>query len=586
MSNNVLWAGYRTDCFVGATSSGVLVSFYISTENKFGCYFGKLKPNTTYTIQRLDTSTRMRIGVSNTDYSTTYTTVDPADYTHTQIIDSNDAHTFTTNANTQYIVVYYTNASETNIRVMLNEGTSILPYEPPTEPMPGAFTITDGINNNYPYIAGVPIPSDTTLTEPYPTWIWRIDEFYNDGYPYLIGLRPPDYHVDPVKQKSYISVYDSKETDFEHNGLRVLSPTICEVTEELNGAYELTLTHPIDNDNNWLYLNEFNIIKTQGQLFRIYKRVKSMTGDNITVYARHIWYDLLANFIEDVRPTLLNGQGAIDWILGKTHEEHNFTGTSDIAELNTAYYMDMSPVLAFLGADNAFITRWGGELYRDNFNFSINTRRGIDNAFNIRYGVDMTDIEETVDYSEFCSTLIAEDNFGNRIKILSSANPSPYNHVKKLIFNYDVNDRTVLQADARAYMDTYNKPSINYTVTFANLKNVDEYKDFIDLQRCEIGDTGIIHNERLGISNVQKIVKKTVDGITGDVISIELGTAKGTITRPKKFTNTMSPQDTTYVLMQQSYTELQENIAKTSPTWKSCKRAWNRLHLVSWKKFK
>ena len=448
------------------------------------------------------------------------------------------------------------------------------------------WLITDGINNNYPYISDVPIPSDTVLTEPYPTWIWRIDEFCNDGYPYLIGLRPPEYHVDPIKQKTYISVFDSKETDFEHNGLRVLSPTMCEITEELNGAYELTLTHPIDTNNNWLYLNEFNIIKTQGQLFRIYKRVKSMTGDSVTVYARHIWYDLLANFVEDARPTLMNGQGAIDWILGKTHEEHNFIGVSDIADISTAYYQNMSPVLAFLGADNAFITRWGGELYRDNFNFSINTRRGKDNAFNIRYGVDMLAIDETVDFSEFCSTLIAEDNFGNRIKIYSPPNPSPYRHVKKLVFNYDINDRTVLQADARAYMDTYNKPSINYTVTFANLKNLDGYKDFINLQRCEIGDTGIIHNERLDISNVQKIVKKTVDGITGDVISVELGTAKGTITRPKKFTNTMSPQDTTYVLMQQTYRELQENIAKTSPTWKSCKWAWNRLHLVSWKKFK
>ena len=454
------------------------------------------------------------------------------------------------------------------------------------------WIITEGINNGYPYLDDVPLPAETVFTEPYPRWIWRIDPFYNDGYPYLIGLRPPEYHVDPpeyhvdpVKQKSYISVYDSKETDFEHNGLRILCPTVCEITEELNGAYELTLTHPIDTDNNWLYLNEFNIIKTQGQLFRIYKRVKSMAGDSVTVYARHIWYDLLANFVEDVRPTLLNGQGAIDWILGKTHEEHNFTGTSDIAELNTAYYMDMSPVMAFLGADNAFITRWGGELYRDNFNFSINTRRGKDNAFNIRYGVDMLDIEETVDYSEFCTTLIAEDNFGNRIKIFSPPNPAPYRHVKKLIFNYDVNDRARLQADARAYMDIHAKPLINYKVTFANLKNLDGYKDFINLQRCELGDTGIIHNERLGISNVQKIVKKTVDGITGDVISIELGTAKGTITRPKKFTNTMSPQDTTYVLMQQVYEQLQLQTAKLYPTWNANNKSWKYFHKASWNDF-
>ena len=126
---------------------------------------------------------------------------------------------------------------------------------------------------------------------------------------------------------------------------------------------------------------------------------------------------------------------------------------------------------------------------------------------------------------------------------------------------------------------------INYKVTFANLKNVDEYKDFINLQRCEIGDTGIIHNERLDISNVQKIVKKTVDGITGDVISIELGTAKGTITRPKKFTNTTSPQDTTYVLVQQVSKPLQLQTAKLYPTWNSNYESWKYFHKASWNDF-
>ena len=186
MSNNVLWAGYRTDCYVGVVS-GEITSFDISTSNNYGCYFGKLNPNTTYTIKRLDTSSRMRIGVANTDYSTTYTMVDPANYTHTQIIDSNDSHTFTTNANTQYIVVYYTNTGETNIRIMLNEGTSILPYEPPTEP-PYSWIITDGINNNYPMVDNGPLPVEASLTEPYPKWAWIIDPSLSDGYPHIEGL--------------------------------------------------------------------------------------------------------------------------------------------------------------------------------------------------------------------------------------------------------------------------------------------------------------------------------------------------------------------------------------------------------------
>ena len=36
-----------------------------------------------------------------------------------------------------------------------------------------------------------------------------------------------------------------------------------------------------------------------------------MTGDSVTVYARHIWYDLLANFVEDARPTLNEWEGRV-----------------------------------------------------------------------------------------------------------------------------------------------------------------------------------------------------------------------------------------------------------------------------------
>lgn len=588
MSNNVLWAGYRTDCYVGVVS-GEIISFSISASNNWGCYFGKLKPNTTYTIKRLDTSSRMRIGVSNTDYSTIYTSANPANYTHAQIIDSNDPHTFTTNANAQYIVVYYTNTSETNIRVMLNEGSTSLPYEPPTVPIPYSWIITDGINNNYPYLSSVPLPAETTITEPYPTWTWRIDQFYNDGYPYLIGLRPPDYHVDPIKQKTYISVFDSRETDFEHNGLRILCPLSCEITEELNGTYELSLSHPVDEMSNWMFLLDKNIIKADGQLFRIYDIDTSMSNDGnaiITVKALHIWYDLRDNYLADVRPTLQNGQGAIDWILGKTYEPHNFIGVSDIAKLSTAYYMDVSPVMALLGADNAYITRWGGELYRNNFNFSINSRRGKDNAFNIRYGMDMTSIQVNINSLDQLTKLIATDNFGNKRTIIKSRGEMPHHKVKAMVFTYDVNDVSVLQADAKAYIDDYYDPLINYSVTFATLKNTELYKDFSNLQSCNLGDTGTIYNELLKINTVQKIIKKTVNVLTGEVISIELGKAKKSITRPARYTNTMSPQDTTYVLMQQVYKSLQENIATTSPTWASCKWAWNRLHLVAWDKFK
>ncbi|MFR0881375.1 MAG: hypothetical protein ACLSGN_07875 [Oscillospiraceae bacterium] len=82
-----------------------------------------------------------------------------------------------------------------------------------------------------------------------------------------------------VKQYPYICVYASNETDFSHNGLRILCPTSCTITETLNGEYSLELTHPYDEWGNWQFLIEHNIIKAQGQLFRIYRKNTTMSAD-------------------------------------------------------------------------------------------------------------------------------------------------------------------------------------------------------------------------------------------------------------------------------------------------------------------
>lgn len=92
-----------------------------------------------------------------------------------------------------------------------------------------------------------------------------------------------------------ISIYNSKETNFEHNGVIVLSDCIsCVVTEELNSVFEATIEYPIDERGKWQYLLEGNIAKIGDQLYRIYHKVKKLTS--ISVNLRHIYYDLLDNF--------------------------------------------------------------------------------------------------------------------------------------------------------------------------------------------------------------------------------------------------------------------------------------------------
>ena len=58
-----------------------------------------------------------------------------------------------------------------------------------------------------------------------------------------------------------ICIYPPDCTDFSDNGLGVLTPQSCIVTETLNGEYELTLEHPLDSGGKWMKLCEGCILR-------------------------------------------------------------------------------------------------------------------------------------------------------------------------------------------------------------------------------------------------------------------------------------------------------------------------------------
>ena len=52
-----------------------------------------------------------------------------------------------------------------------------------------------------------------------------------------------------------ICIYPPDCTDFSTNGAGTLTPSSCTVTETLNGGYEVTLEHPIDEAGKWTRLS-------------------------------------------------------------------------------------------------------------------------------------------------------------------------------------------------------------------------------------------------------------------------------------------------------------------------------------------
>ena len=332
-----------------------------------------------------------------------------------------------------------------------------------------------------------------------------------------------------------IVLYKKNETDFTHNGLMVLQPIEAVVTEEINGDYSLKLTMP----RGFSEIENEQIIKVPtpktDQLFRVYNSDVDMLG-NPVFYARHIFYDLLDYFLEDTRPT---GNGAL--VISKILENTPFTGTSDIETVNTAYYQTMSPVKAILGADNAFITVWGGEVERDNFTVRIKNCIGADRSVSIRYRKNLTGLRLLTDLSSVATKIMPtglKEDSQTLLKLPEKYVESPlignYVNVKTTRIHYSdikisekMSEYQALEALRNAanqeFANGIDKPQVTATVEFVPLQDTEEYKDFSVLEKVYIGDTVQIFHEDLKLELKTKVISYEFDALSQCYKKIILG---------------------------------------------------------------
>ena len=326
-----------------------------------------------------------------------------------------------------------------------------------------------------------------------------------------------------------INVYDSKSTVFTNNGLVVLSDCISAlITEELNGLFELELTYPLDERGKWKYLLEGNIIKANGQLFRIYHKVKNLK--EIKINARHIYYDLLDNFIENGVLSFTSGGNALNYVLANTQYLHSFTDTSDIGGSQNIDFTHKNPVEAITLIINTF----GGEIVRNNYSIALMGVRGLDRGVLVAYGKNIQGIEETLDMDGLCTRLmpIGKDGLLITEKYVDSPFINNFSHPKIKVQEFtDIENETDLRATAISYM-TNNKidiPQFNYKIDFLELSKTEEYKNYAVLERVYEGDTVTVKHSKLNINLKAKVIKTTKNDLTKRIEKIELGSFKDNI---------------------------------------------------------
>ena len=458
-----------------------------------------------------------------------------------------------------------------------------------------------------------------------------------------------------------ICVYPADCTDFSSNGLGAVTPMSCTVTETLNGEWELTLVHDIDERGKWTRLSEGCVLRSpvpaamtpsvdlvtqqyqtstydvqiykittksgplhlrsgtgtnykilgkykkgrevivlnkttsswyevtapdgkhgymasqyltfqrtetqtvqtnvgfrnqviearqlRDQPFRIYRVVPEL--DKVTVYARHVFYDLLDNMIKSLKPSpSAVGASVVQSLSGACLSSHDFSFYSDLTSTaEDVEWENINPVEAMLG-ENGLVSKYGAELARDWYDVFLVRRVGNNTDVSIREKKNLTGISYDVDETDVVTRIMptGEDADGNILYLpelyIDSPNLNAYTHpkwihlpvseAKEVTDGDEPKSQTQCYAEMRkAAQDEYAKgcdlPTITLKVDFVNCSDAEEYRQYAALTDIFLGDSVRVVARRIGVEVSMRMTQYTYDCLTKKYTQMTLGTVADTV---------------------------------------------------------
>lgn len=341
-------------------------------------------------------------------------------------------------------------------------------------------------------------------------------------------------------------LYKADAVDFSTFGIGALSEcTLCEVTEERNGAFECTLKYPVTG-MLFAELKNERLIKakpndtSKEQLFRIYRITTPINGI-VTIYAQHISYDL-SNIAELMwSSALISPSLAMSRVFTKTATTHNFKCSTDFSSAKPFSVSKPMSVRACLGgSEGSMLDLWGGEYEWDNFNVILHSKRGKDNGVVIEYGKNLTEMEQDNDFSDVYTDLLPyavfSDDSTEKVITLSEItlpiidNPTRQKTLIKDFTEFFEDKASINENSLRNKAKNFIKANPlgvetpTLTVAFEPLWKQPEYSAI--LERVSLCDTVTIRHTSLGITTKSKVIKTVYDSLAEKYVSITLGTAK------------------------------------------------------------
>jgi phage minor structural protein len=345
----------------------------------------------------------------------------------------------------------------------------------------------------------------------------------------------------------YAIIFDAADT--QSLGRVLLSAGT--IQQEINGEYSCSITAPVADGTGWDLIAEHRIVVLRDadgtdQRFRLTKPTQTLEA--MSADGWHITYDLSHDLIVNRQWDKLPGSTVWPELLQAGISERRFTGASDIATVSSAHIVreGLLSTLINTDQDNSFISRWGGETKRDNYQFDMLARVGQDRHYYIALGRNLTAISIKIDDSTIVNRVLptyldASDVARLLPEVyidspLITATPVPHAqavHYSDIKIGDKDSDGVIAyptKADAEAavrariaqyWADGLDKPSITISIDFVALKDTEQYQDLTELEELQLGDSVIADVDDYTVT--ERLVAYTWDAVAEAYTELTLG---------------------------------------------------------------
>lgn len=334
-------------------------------------------------------------------------------------------------------------------------------------------------------------------------------------------------------------LYKSTETDFDTNGLGVLTDCeSCFVEEERNGQFVLDAEYPITGrwfkqiDLRRIILAKPNL-EQEPQPFRITRMIPSFSGGKTVakIHAVHWSYDLSG---VPVLPFAAENLAAAVTAIN----DGKLRSTPITLTTNKSVTGRMDPDVPHSfrsllgGIKGSLLDCYGGEYRWGKYEVELLQARGADRGFSIRYGKNMTSLEQERDGSAVYTGVYPywKNQDGDYIELpertINAAGSFDYEKIYILDLSDQFDEKPTeaqLRARATQYMldNGIGVPSIHTKVTYAQNPRL--------LDAVHLCDTVQVYYDALGVEATAKVIKTRFDVLKERYAEIELGNAKSSL---------------------------------------------------------